>query len=359
MNKTDKDSYFKQLAIRYCLSVGQLPCPEVIVFSPSDLTAQTEPLTDLDVLGLETIDDGRFRRTLFDCKTGKMSAINRALWARGLMEFAKIDHSIVILKKPPPENHRLAATNISVDLHTEDTFADLAALTDPAFDSDSHYQSTVDGWRNLQAVYEKWGWSDGLYDCVRFQSPVTQNPAKTFRRLLSDLRSVRGEFDPSKADHRAIFFDSLCGFFILWSSITRDVRRIFRTSMNQQEFLQILRYYLWGGQEAYGIRRDLSKNLDKDAAAPELPEWGKLEKFTSHAVSSPRSLIRAAWVCRELSIREVTPSTPNKDAAINEELQSDSRLPQLLLSAVDYLGAASRFPQELQELSKGVVADLM
>lgn len=359
MNKNDKDRFYKQLAIRFCISEGHLPCPEVVVYSPSDLTDTPEHLTDLDVLGLEALDDGRIRRTLFDCKTGKMSAINRALWARGLMEMSAIDHSVVILNKSPVENHRLAATAINVDLHSESTFSELAALSNPAFDKDTNYQSNVERWQKLQSAYEKYSWTQPLFVCVKHLVPVTESPAKSFRRLVGEIRQSRGEFDPGKVEHRAILYDATAAFLILWCSIARDVRRIFRTNMSNTKFLEMLRFYLWGGREAYGIRRELAKKLDKSAPDPELPEWGKLEKFASHAISYPKVLLKAAFICRELALRELSGQDVDMDAEITRQLKGDGRLTQVLLSALDYITSSGRYPREAYDDAQETIADLI
>jgi len=94
MGKYDRDRALKEMAIRYCLAQGLAPCLEVVVASASDLSDTSEDLTDLDVLGLDFIADGGFRRLIFDCKTtNKMSAINRAFWASGIMAYTGCDEA--------------------------------------------------------------------------------------------------------------------------------------------------------------------------------------------------------------------------------------------------------------------------
>ena len=99
MGRYDKDRHQKEMAIRYCLAQGMSPCLEIVIPSRSDLSDAPEALTDLDVVGLEFIADGGLRRLLFDCKTAnKMSAVNRAFWAAGVLAYSGCDEAFIILK---------------------------------------------------------------------------------------------------------------------------------------------------------------------------------------------------------------------------------------------------------------------
>jgi len=140
MGKYDKDRYYKELAVRYCLARGSVPFLEVAVPSVADLSDSVEVLTDIDVLGVATYGDDGLRRTIFDCKTtNKMSSVNRAFWAAGLKGYAGCDDAFVILKTKAVHNHRISALSINVDLHTEDSFADLGRTIDPAFQGSSRW----------------------------------------------------------------------------------------------------------------------------------------------------------------------------------------------------------------------------
>lgn len=357
MNKGDKDRYLKQVAIRGCLAAGHVPCPEVVIYSPSDLTKTPEALTDLDVVGLEPLDDGGMRRTLFDCKSGKMSAINRALWANGLLSFTGIESAVILLKNRPPENHRLAALKMSVDLHSEDTLTDLISLSSPDFNKDTYYQSSADRWQIQQGAYESWPWSRSLFECSRHLAPISREPSKIFRRLISEIRAIRGELDPTKPDHRAIFFDSVTTMLILWSSIAKEVRRIYRSDAKPEEFIELLRYYLWGGQEAFSIRQEIAKKFESENA--DLPEWPRLQKFVSHALSEPRHLLTASLAARELSIREVADHDVSIEANLSLMFSREPRISQFIISASDYLVSASRIPIDFQKMTTSTIAELI
>ncbi len=95
--------------MQFCLARGMLPFLEVLVPSASELTEQSEVLTDLDVVGVEFIYDLELRRVLYDCKSGKMSPINRAFWASGVARYTNCNEAVVLLKSPAVYNHRISA----------------------------------------------------------------------------------------------------------------------------------------------------------------------------------------------------------------------------------------------------------
>lgn len=358
MNKTDKDSYLKQLAIRFCLSQGHLACPEVVVLSPSELTETPEPLSDLDVVGLETMSDGKLRRTLFDCKSGKVSAINRAFWAAGMCTLASLDNAVIILGKSASENHRLAALQLKVDIHSEQTFSELAKITAPDFDRDLTYQSSVKRWQSRATHFRKWTWIDPIEAILQNQAPISSEPAKVFRKLVAEVQAQRGEFDPSKREHISLFYAIIVAMLTLWSPMAQDIRRVFRSDMNQQEFLLKLRFYLWGGRESYDIRKNLSSKFKENNIEPELPEWVRLQKFTSSAISSPRSIIPSANIAQDLSLRSVTTEEITKDGVVRNAIETDDRAAQLILSSADYLVSACRLPREFYDLTSNEISNI-
>src|SRR4051812_33135041 len=112
MGRYDKDRFLKELAIRYCLARRMLPFLEVVVPNVSNLsiTDSIDILTDIDVLGVDDALDSNLHRTVFDCKTvNKMSPVNRAFWASGVLQYTRCDEACVILRSKAVHNHRISA----------------------------------------------------------------------------------------------------------------------------------------------------------------------------------------------------------------------------------------------------------
>src|ERR1700730_13037305 len=357
MGKYDKDRYYKELAVRYCLARGAVPFLEVVVPNVADLSDSVEVLTDIDVLGVVTVGDGGLRRTIFDCKTTfKMSSVNRAFWAEGLKDYTGCDDAFVILKTKAVHNHRISALSIDVDLHTEESFKDLGRTIEPAFPADSCYQASVDRWNAVYDCYAANKWSEPLFNLARNSVPLTKSPWSVFRRLLAALQEVRGQFDPEKPPHVAIFLDVLASAFVLWAVLGRDIRRFYEPTMEKPAFEKILRYYLWGGKELYQIRQQMRERMGSgNGSAGELPAWDSLLSFTGLIVGAPQSLLECAHVCREMSIRAATGPNETHDKIIAERLKSSSRLRQFSVALGDYLVAGGHLPKDMGKKVQGLL----
>lgn len=348
MGKYDKDRFQKELAIRFFLSRRMVPFLEVVVPSSVDLSDSQEVLTDLDVAGVELVGDGGLRWSFFDCKSGlKMSAINRAFWAAGVTDYVGYHQAYVLLKKRPVSNHRLSALKLNVDLHYEDSFRVLGKVSAENFADDLMYQSSIDRWEIVFDAYSKYSWSKITFNLVRDAVPLSKAPWTTFRSIVAELRATRGQYDPEKPEHLAIFLDMMASCLVLWSSIIRDMRRFYEPAMAKTEFEQILRYYLWGGKENYEIRQKL-KALSQDQSGPaELPAWKKLVTYAGVTVSSPSSALDCAHVCRELSIRVVGEVNIEFDKQLGARVAENNRVYQFISGMAVYLIEAGALPADM------------
>jgi hypothetical protein len=361
VGKYDKDRFFKELAIQFCLARGMLPFLEVIVPSASELSEQSEVLTDLDVVGIEFVYDSNLRRTLYDCKTGKMSPINRAFWASGISTYTGCSEAIVLLKSPAVYNHRISALKMGVDLHDERSFRDLGATYDPGFDRKNMYQSSLDRWNAFHEVYVKCSWSAQLFNLTRNVAPLSNTPWHAFRRFIAELRDLRGQFDPARGEHVAIFVDTLSSIFVLWTSIGRDVRRFYDPTMDKASFESVLRYYIWGGKESYELRRQMRERLERDApetASFDLRAWDKLVAFARLVVNAPQEIFSCAMMGREIAIRQATGIDPELDSRLRGLLNSSKRARQYSLSMAEYLVSASGLPQEMLKAAEALYLGL-
>jgi len=348
MGKFDKDRFQKEMAIRYCLARGLSPALEVLVPSASDLSDTVEVLTDIDVLGLEFIADGGFRRTVFDCKTGnKMSPSSRAFWAAGLSSYMGCDDAVIILKQRAVYNHRISALRIGVDLHDDLSFDDLGKTFDLEFAKDKYYQSSVDRWNAVYDIYQKDGWSENLYNIGRNAAPVSREPWRVFRRLVAELRSVKGQFDPEKDRHVVIFLDTLAGAFVLWASLGRDIRRFFDPKMTKVEFETALRYYIWGGKESFQIRQEMRQRAEANGTVQEFPAWDRFVALAGVVITAPQDLFRCVNICRDIAIRLACGRDPDHEKRLSQAIVASNRARQFIMGLTDYLIAASGLPKDL------------
>lgn len=347
MGKYDKDRHQKEMAMRHCIARGISPCLEVLVPSASDLSDTVETLTDIDVLGLEFIADGGFRRTIFDCKTtNKMSPINRAFWAAGVVAYTGCDDAVVILKNRAVYNHRISALQISVDLHDELSFEDFGRTFDQELDKDNSYQSSIVRWNAVYEIYQKNSWADDLYNLGRNVVPITHEPWRVFRRIVADMRGVRGQFDPAKDAHVALFLDVLAAIFLLWASLGRDIRRFYDPKMTKSEFEKALRYYIWGGKESYQIRQEIRQRAEVIGSVQEFPAWDKLVSLSGLVITAPQEVFGCVGLCRDLAIRSVCGRNEDHDKRLSALFISNRRARQFVMAIVDYIIAATGIPKD-------------
>jgi hypothetical protein len=348
MGKYDKDRHQKEMAVRYCLAQGMAPCLEVVVSSVSDLSDTSEVLTDLDVVGLEFVTDGGFRRIIFDCKTNnRMSPVSRAFWAAGIKAYSGCDTAVVILKNRAVYNHRLSALSIGVDLHDEMSFEDLGRTRDIGFNTDINYQSNIDRWNSVFDAYSKNAWSEDLFFIGRNTVPLSNKPWRIFRKMIAELKKSRGQFDPAKDEHVSIFLDVMAAMFILWSSLGRDIRRFYEPSMTKGQFEKALLYYIWGGRESYQIQYEIRKKSDQSAAIQDFPSWEKLLSFAGLVIAAPHELFGCVNICREMSIRVLSGKLKEQERRLSMMLTANKRARQFVMAASEYMIDACALPKDL------------
>jgi hypothetical protein len=350
MGKLDKDRFQKELAIQFCIARKIVPFIEVVVPSSSDLTDSVEVLTDIDVLGIGFNNDGTITRTIFDCKTtNKLSPINRAFWASGLKNYTNSNDAFVILKNPASRNHRLSALTLGVDLHDENSFVQLGKTFDPSFQADKSYQSRIERWQSLEDIFLGNIWTKQLLEIIRTTVTLSNQPWAPFRKVLAEMRAIKGNFDPEKPTHIAIFFEVMASLFVLWSTIARDIRRFYDPATTKDVFEKTLRYYLWGGKDDYLIRQQLQDKAfgGRTSQAVELPAWSKLLHFAGLVIDSPQSLVDCIYICKEISLRNANAPDLNHDATLSVYIHRNNRVRQFIMKLGDYVTEACSLPREM------------
>lgn len=357
MGKFDKDRYQKELALRFCLARGLVPFLEVPVRSSADISDNVELLTDIDVLGIGQNVGGALTRTIFDCKSSsKLSPINRAFWAAGLRDYTAATDAFVILNNRAMRNHKLSALTIRVDLHNDASFETLGRTYNPLFPNIEAYQGSIERWQALEDTYSVNQWASNLYQLVRADIPLSRTPWSEFRKLLAALRGARGYFDPERPAHMAIFFDILSAAFVVWMTLARDMLSTYEPNMKRSDFESALRYYLWGGREAYSLRQQLSKREgDGSNSNLELPAWSRLVQFAGIILDAPQSAINCAYTCKEISLRFATSPDLSFDDVLKNFLIDNDRPAQFIPNLSEYLVLAGGLPRDTSRIAEGAV----
>jgi hypothetical protein len=350
MAASDKDVHQKAKAIQFCIATGLIPFYEVNVSNVKELADTPELLTDIDVLGVG-FDRNGVSRTIFDCKTnGKTSPINRAFWAAGLMAYIQANEAYVILKKAASEGHKLSARSLQVRLFDEQLFESHAAALTWAYHETCQYASDIDRWHKLHDALRINPQIAKLGDHLRHFVPVETDFAKTLRGIVAYVKQVRGELDPARRDHMAIFTYSVFALSFSLGPIVRDFFDVFDPKQSKETFERLLRTYVWGGRDAYQLRRKLRQLIaaqnEHIASETELSAWDEFVEMARAFLDAPEELHNCCNPMIGMALRYVGGPSDAPDLALARNLLKSNRIRQFCFRLSSYLVSAAGLPKE-------------
>ena len=352
MASLDKDLFQKEQAIRFCLVNDMTPFLEVNVQNHRELSSTSTVITDVDVLGVKIDSTGKPRRVIFDCKTlGKTSPINRAFWARGLMSFAACDEAFIVLRKRASEAHRLSARQINVHLFDENQFKNYGNSCSVDFNIDYCYSTAIDSWGKLLGAASGNQSLELFSGYLQNEIPIETDCVKGLRKFLTAVWKVRGELDPGKAKHRALFFHAVSIFAFLLSQVVHDLRNIVDFDADEKQFESILRFYVWGGRDSYLLRSKLSEffSIGREGAGspePELRDWSVFMELVRKLLDSPVDIHKCMFPLREFAFMEVVDEDLDKNGYVSSYISKSKRIRQFSMSMARYLVDSSKLPRE-------------
>lgn len=356
MAATDKDVHQKAKAIRYCLATGLVPFYEVNITNLRELSDTPELLTDVDVLGIR-FNQAKPDRIIFDCKTNnKTSPINRAFWAAGLMRYVDVSEAFVILKKAASEGHKLSAKGMHVHLFDEKLFDNHATALAPSYLDKDTYATNIDNWHSLHALLRSNPTLLKFGDFLRGSLPTEPDFAKNLRGTLAHVRAVRGEIDPTKPQHMAVFCYSVFALSFSLAPIIRAFFDIFDQNQSKKTFERLLRYYVWGGREAYQLRRKMRELManSNDQVSPEfdLGAWEDFLELVRTLLDSPSEVFSCCNPVLSLALRYAGTQTVEADASLAAELTRSNRTRQFIFRLSSYLVSGTGLPKDFHERLK-------
>lgn len=353
MAASDKDVFQKAKAIKFCLAKGLIPFYEVNVSNLRELADTPELLTDIDVLGVEFDRTGTLR-TLFDCKTNnKTSPINRAFWAAGVMAYVNANSAYVILKKSPSEGHRLSAKSLGIHLFDEYLFESHAMALSPSYGDKAAYAANIDNWHLLHDAFRTNLSVSKLGEYIRHYLPLEADSAKALRGLLGYVRQAKGELDPARPNHMAIFTYSVFALAFAVAPIVRDFFDTFDPKQSKETFERFLRSYVWGGREQYLLRKRLRELMasqnESVAAEVELGGWDEFVEMMRSFLDAPDEVRNCCIPLIEITMRNVSGMSTDSDIIAQLQFVKSNRIRQFCFRLSAYLVAATGLPVEFDE----------
>lgn len=347
-----KDAGQKLKAVRYCVAIGLVPQLEVVVRHDSDTSDRPTDITDVDVLGVRPAGDAPSVKVLFDCKTvNKMSPVNRALWANGLMSLVGASEAFVILTKPAPEGHRLAANTLDVRLFSEKLFDEFAGSTAKDYLVPNSYLESATAWEALARIGADY---PALREYLSYLSSAALTPTNAaigLRALMGRLKRIQGELDPRKAGQRMVFLWTLSQLLYFLSDMAREFHSVFDPDMGEDQFAKSLRYYVWGGRESYLLRKRLSEAIqrsrgEENGEAFELPAWNRFIETFRSLLDAPLLVGSACLPVKDLAFRELSTPVEAVDIRLAKRIEANNRVRQFAMLGAAYLIEAASLPRE-------------
>lgn len=364
MSKFDKDIHQKEMAIRYCLVNEMVPFLEVNIQNYRELSDTSTLITDIDVLGVKVESSGKQNKVIFDCKTlGKTSPINRAFWASGLMQFTGCSEAFVILRKKASEAHRLSARQIGVHLFDERQFGNYAESFSLDFCSDYCYSTSISNWINLFSSVSGNPILEQFIAFLNNDLPAEKDVTKAFRKFLVGLEKVKGELDPEKNKHKALFNYSLSIFLYLMTKIIHDFRAVIDYEVTEADYGKLMKYYIWGGRDSFLLKNRMTEMYSSStnssiAPEPEIKSWTSYLELSRKLLDSPGDIQKCVFPLREISFMNVSTRISEKDKFTSAYVSNNKRVRQFSSAAAKYLVDAVKLPKDFSRQLDGTFDEI-
>lgn len=353
-----KDRAQKAHVLRLCVSKGWLPQLEVEVEPTTRIDRSRNLLTDVDVLAVSNSALAQHERFLFDCKSGiKESGIGRAFWLRGVMARVGAKHGFVVLPEKAKilHDHRISAADMSISILHDTELASFGASIGGDVHENRSVSGSLDAWEAYLAIPQKYPPLAEYASFARSGFWMLKDAGERCRRIISRLRAIRSELNPSKAEHLAMFGDAVCLFLVAVSELAAKALLVLLSPASKDEFSLTVLAILYGGQDnvdaAHKLRRIAS-------AAPEgeeisiFPELTRFEQLVRELMQAPLDGLPAALLAREIAFSSLQTELASEDFQVSI-VRSARFSPKFLLLASEYLQRAARLPPEFSaEYSK-------
>jgi hypothetical protein len=312
----EQDAQQKEQLSQKLWLLGYLPQFEAKCYTPLGIEEQRSEMTDVDVLGFRMNDFFRPEKVAVDCKTGKSSAINRAIWLHGLMESLGVDAGFVISKKEVPIDHRQASQpwHISIVKESEiDTFFRLTAgvqridLKCLQKDVWARFRRDLPNPSKLAPLLDYrdfFFWGD--------------RGSRSLRYILMETRGAHEFLDPKQKLHHVLVADSIALFCVSLLQVVSSILPITLVTDDKDALDNLLKAHVYGGREVYSYMDRMRAMLVSfsrmnDAAtfvasasdSLGLPEWERFLSLVRAAMEFPQRLAPSARLLRVIAMDRI------------------------------------------------------
>lgn len=351
----DKDSEQKSLLCELLWSWGYFVQPAVKLLHPTGSDPTARELTDVDVYGILMSRDMHIERLIGDCKTlpkKRISAINRAFWLKGVMEYLEGSKGIMVLRDDAEEDHKLTAKSLGIILLSDRSFAvfrDKLAGSKPIKDtrlfdpvSWRYFDSNLAGQERLESLLS--------YRRLRFWRDPFHRAA---RYTLMETRGVRSHLRPDQRHHLALVTDMVALYSLTLQGMISDLFPVYLIVDIKEELDTYLKSYLYGGRDTYKVMNSMYQQVsalakkgpsrtseDPESDGLSLPEWPSFLQLIRTLLEHPDHMRDVPRFFRWLVFDRIL--YPETDTAPSEAMpEISTQTMQLALRVGDYFCKAT------------------
>lgn len=355
---------------------GYTPDIDVKLFYSGGTAKNKLEITDVDVLGFKVTPELTLQRIAGDCKTKKKeSAINRAFWLSGIMEYLAIKRGFVVFSRNIETDHKMAAQQLGITLLNDDDFGILlAALLPPDFPHDMNlfnpemWQKFFAEAQSQHNVKKLWN-----YRRERYWQDTAQNG---LRYTLMEMRLHRKEFGQQKNRIlNNIFVDVITAFAISLSRMLLEIFQVYLISNKKEELDHQIKAYVYGGRTTYEHLNNLTKqvlqlrmqltgkvNNAGNAPVPQdalaLPEWDHFMQLFRTILDAPSHFFVVPRLLRYVLFERML--QPTSSVGVFKAIPNlSNRSVKFALDLLKYFSTASQIPEHIWHPVRNILDDIL
>lgn len=345
-----RDRPQKEAALHYVIAKHWFPQLELIVQEPHSATRRSYNITDIDVYATVPDEFVGYRNALFDCKSSsRQSAISRALWLKGMMEYFDGERGTCILSDniQVELDHHEAAAELNVSIMTLRDFRLFARVTDGQLRPGESQLADIGKWEQYFTIPKRYSSLQPAIDFSSLKYWLFRTPGDACRNTLVLLRQLRGELDPAKREHLVIFGDALALFIHALAQVTHRLFQAYLQPSSRQNLDEILLNYIYGGREAYSLLNRFRSSISREEKDLELPEWSQFAQLCRSFLDSPVQALYAPLLAREIAWSFFGDS--GSLAFASSLVQEKPQIAKFCIQSASYLVKAAKLPPDFAQ----------
>lgn len=324
---------------------------EAEIYSNEGISNVKKAITDIDVLALVPSNSGNFEMILGDCKTLKnQSPISRALWMKGLMSWMNAGKGIILLDKKIEQDHKLAASNVNVNLLSESDFEKYATCTSSNYKTVESAICSPDIWEEYYNIYTRF---PNLKTSINFVKNDFWNKFDyriKLRHTLLAIREIKNELNPDHPIHLMLLTDYISLFSIAISYAVCDIFNQYLLPESKDQLSENLKILIWGGIESYKYYNSLY-NMVSHAPNSDLrlPEWDSFIQLIRQCLEQPYATSEVPLILREIAF-EFTNKEKSTWMFSSKLAGQNLQAAKFALLISEYFCLATKIPPEFKSI---------